>query len=259
MNKFKCIAVLFSILASITIACAGSLQLLGVGGFSFTPSSLTPRLWIQVNRGGLFQSNAGTTPATANGNVVGYLPDFSGNNLTYTSEADNTTRPTLQGIGVNPCIRFDGVNDLLMRTSSLGLYSAGSYTIALTIKGNSPAVDSRLFAEGNTASNNTLFILAQTTSSVATSSSALYRNDAGVQLVNPSTVTNVNVFDGNPHVLIVTGDGSFVRTYVDGATGSFTGWTPSGVFTLDRSAIGALLRASSGNWWSGDVYMASSL
>lgn len=233
---------------------AGFLPLLGSGGGAFTPLKLSPTLWVEANKGGLFQNNDGTIPTVSNGEVVGYLPDFSGNGNTYTSVTNGTTRPILQGVGTNPCIRFDGVNDLLMRTSSLGLYAAGSYTIALTIKGNSPAADSRLFAEGNTATNNTLFILAQSTTSVATSSSALYRNDAGVQLVNPTTVTNVNVFDGNPHVLIVTGDSSFVRTYVDGVAGSFTGWTPSGVFTLDRSAIGALLRASSGNWWSGDVY-----
>ena len=96
MNKFKCVTILFSILASITIACAGSLQLLGVGGFSFTPSNITPRLWIQVNRGGLFQNNDGTTPATSNGDVVGYLPDFSGNGNTYTSVINvNKTRISL--------------------------------------------------------------------------------------------------------------------------------------------------------------------
>jgi hypothetical protein len=220
----------------------------------FTPAALTPELWLEPARGGLFQSNAGTTAATADSDVVGYLPDLSGNAKHYTSEADNTTRPTLQGVGASPALRFDGANDFLMRTESLGLLAGVTYTLAFAFKGNSAAVDARFFAEGNTATNNTLFIPLQVANPTATSSSALYRNDAGLQQVNPSTITNANVFDNNAHVLILTDDGTFVRTYVDGAVGASTGWTPSGAYTLDRSCIGCLLRAAAGNWWAGDFY-----
>jgi hypothetical protein len=224
------------------------------GAKPFSPADLSPALWLEPAKGGLFQSNAGATAAVANGDVVGYLPDLSGNGKHYTSEADNTTRPTLQGVGSLPTLRFDGANDLLRRTQSLGLLAAGAYTLAFASKGNSAAIDARLFAEGNSAGNNTLFIPLQVANPTTTSSSALYRNDAGTQLVNPTTVTNANVFDNNGHVLVLTDDGTFVRTYVDGVTGAATGWTPSGTFTLDRSTIGALLRAASGNWWAGDFY-----
>ena len=220
----------------------------------FTPAALTPTLWLEPAQGGLFQSNAGTTAATADSDVVGYLPDLSGNAKHYTSEADNTTRPTLQGVGAKPALRFDGSNDLLRRTESLGLLAGVTYTLAFAFKGNSASVDARFFSEGNSASNNTLFIPLQVANPTVTSSSALYRNDAGLQQVNPSTVTNANVFDNNAHVLILTDDGTFIRTYVDGSVGASTGWTPSGAYTLDRSTIGALLRASSGNWWAGDLY-----
>lgn len=233
------------------------INLLGNAGTArqFTPAALGPVFWAEPARGGLFQSNAGVTPAVANNDVVGFLPDFSGGARNYTSEADNTTRPTLQGVGVRPCLRFDGVNDLLRRTQSLGLLaSASGYTMAFSFKSNTPAVDARMFAEGNSASNNTLFIPAQASNPTSTSSSGLYRNDAGVQLVNPSTITNANVFDNTSRVLVVTDDGVTVRTYVNGVAGAFTNWTRSGTFTVDRSAIGALLRAASGNWFAFDLY-----
>ena len=220
----------------------------------FTPLDLEPALWLEPAQGGLFQSTAGTTAASANSDVVGYLPDFSGNAKHYTSEADNTTRPTLQGVGTKPCLRFDGVNDLLRRTESLGLLAGGAYTLAFAFKSNSPAVDARFFTEGNSASNNTLFIPLQAHNPTATTSSALYRNDAGTQLVSPSSMANTNVFNNTDKVFILTDDGAFIRSYVNGAAGASTGWTPSGAFTLDRSTIGALLRAASGNWWAGDFY-----
>jgi hypothetical protein len=219
-----------------------------------SPADFSPTLWIEPAKSTMYQSSAGTTPATANGNVVGYITDLSGNNNYYTSQADDTTRPTLQGIGTKPVLRFDGSNDFLMKTGNLGLLSNGTYTLAFTFKSNNAAVDSRLFAGGNSLSNNTLFIPLQASNPTATSVSGLYRNDAGVQLVNPSTITNPNVFDNNNHVFILTDDGTFIKTYVDGVTGAATGWTPSGTFTIDRSAIGCLLRGASGNWWAGDIY-----
>lgn len=224
-----------------------------VDGYDPFPASLEPVLWIEAARGGLFQSNAGSLPAEENGNFVGYVPDMSGNGNHYTSVADDNTRPTLQNIGSAPCLRFDGSNDVLRRTASLGILETG-YTLAIAIKGNSPAADSRLFAEGNSASNNTLFISVQASSTTPTSSSAMYRNDGGIQLVNPATTENAGVFDGDPKVLIVTDDRLFVRTYVNGVAGASTGWTPSGSFTLNRSAIGALMRATVSNHWAGDVY-----
>lgn len=246
--------------APIDIASNGfgtAVTFVGSGGMPvkrFTPIDLAPAVWLEPAQGGLFQSSAGTTAASANNDVVGYLPDLSGNAKHYTSEADNTTRPALQGVGVRPAIRFDGTNDLLRRTGSLGLIAAGAYTLAFAFKSNSASVDARFFAEGNSANNNTLFIPLQVANPTATSSSALYRNDAGSQLVSPSSMTNANVFNGTGHVFILTDDGTFIRSYVDGLAGATTGWTPSGAFTFDRSAIGGLLRAVSGNWWAGDLY-----
>ncbi len=219
---------------------------------AFTPRQLDPTLWIEPRKGGLFQSNAGTTAATANSDVVGYLPDFSGNARHYTSVADDTTRPTLQGVGTNPCLRFDGVNDVLRRIASLGLYEGVSYTIAITLKSNSNATDSRVFAGGNSASNQALFVPVQASATTATTSNALYRNDAGTVMATP--LSNANVFNGTDRTLVITDDGSTLRSYVNGVAGSTLAYTRSGTLTIDRSAIGAVIRTTTGSWWAGDIY-----
>lgn len=221
---------------------------------AFTPRQLDPALWLEPARGGLFQSNAGTTAASADNDVVGYVTDLSGNARHFTSIADDTTRPTLQGVGTRPCLRFDGVDDLLRRAESLGLFEAGAYTLSIAFKGNSPAADSRLFAGGNTATNNTIFSSIQADATTPTSSCSMYRNDAGSQQVSPANTRNANVFDGNNKVLTLVDDGTFIRTYVNGVAGASTGWTKSGAYTINRSSIGALLRAAASNWWAGDIY-----
>lgn len=217
----------------------------------FSLSSLTPTVWLEPAKGGLFQSNTGATEASVDNDAVGYLPDYSGNGNHYTSALDDTTRPTLQGVSSFPRIRFDGVNDVLQRTSSLGLYAAGSYTLAVCLKGNTPATDSRVFAEGNTATTNTLFIPIQTSASTSTSSALMYRNDAGLQQTGSLNVANV--FEGNDHVFTITDDGTTIRSYLDGVAGDTLNYS-RGTYTLNRSAIGALVRAATSNWWSGDIY-----
>lgn len=223
----------------------------GFAGPAFSPDALSADLWLEPARGGLFQSNAGITAASANGDSVGYLPDLSGNGKHYISVADDTTRPTLQGVGTKPCLRFDGVNDVLHRTESLGLYAAGAYSLAFAIKSGSPALDARVFAEGNTATNNTLFIPLQVSASTATSSALMYRNDSG--LLQTGSLTNANVFNGSGHVLIITDDGTFIRSYLDGVAGPVIGYS-RGTYTLDRSSIGALMRAAVSNWCAFDLF-----
>lgn len=64
---------------------------------------------------GAFQSNAGTTPAVADGDVVGYLTDQSASADPLKSAANDTTRPIvkLNQLAGYPSVRFDGTNDLL--------------------------------------------------------------------------------------------------------------------------------------------------
>lgn len=78
--------------------------------------------WFEARLGGCFQDSAGTTtPATANDDPVGYLPDRSGNAY-HATQATAGSRPLLKTAGFNglQCLRFDGTADIL----SLGNPSA---------------------------------------------------------------------------------------------------------------------------------------
>jgi hypothetical protein len=104
---------------------------------------LTPALWIEAKQQ-TFQSNAGTTPASANSDPVGYIGDLSGAGFHMTSVANDTTRPLLQGVGVFPYLDFTSANSqTLRRAADIGSYAAGATTWAIVQRGN-PATADRL-------------------------------------------------------------------------------------------------------------------
>ena len=231
----------------------------------FTPASLSPALWIEPRKGDLYQAITPATPASADTHAVGTCPDWSGNAFTLTATANDTTRPTVNGIGTYPYLSFDGTSDILRRTSSLDLYnSPNGYTVALIMRGVSPGTDTRVIAEGNSADTDPLMVPLQT-ATPATTSAMYYRNDTGTSVgtSSPSGVTpaNTNVFDGSDRIYIVTDNAtsnasvSNINTYVDGAVGTTLTFTRNGTLvTTDRFALGALLRITAVSYWSGRIY-----
>lgn len=222
----------------------------------FTPASLSPALWIEPAKGGIFQSNAGTTAATANSDVAGYVPDWSGNSFTLTSFADDTTRPTLQGVGSYPCLRFDGSNDALQRTAELGCYNAGSCSVFIALKSNTPASSARVFAEANNPASGSQAIYSIMASSAgATSATMFLRNDAGgVPLSGSNTPALTNGFNNTDVVVGMTDDGSTISMYLDQGAAVTQAYTRSGTLTNNRFGLGALARSSAASWWAGDIY-----
>lgn len=238
-----------------------------IGRPAFTPTSLSPDAWYEVRQGGLFQSNAGTTAATANGDPIGFMPDLSANSRTQKSAADDGTRPLLQGVGSFPYFDLDGTSQVLFSTVAMSSYSSGAgFTWALVFRSNSNATNSRLLAEGSSAGGNPIMSPLQAQTATASSAGAFYRNDSGasVGVGSPSTgntPSNANVFNGSDHVFIYTDDGtsnssvSNIATYLDGVAGATLTFTRNGTdVTVNRFAIGALVRNTTGNWWAGRVY-----
>lgn len=101
----------------------------GKGGFKpFSPASLNPDLWTDAsNASSLFQNSNGTTPATADGDPVGYEGDQSvnANNATQSS---GTLRPVLRTASINGrnSIEPDETYDVYNLTSSIAL--TGEFT-----------------------------------------------------------------------------------------------------------------------------------
>ena len=97
-----------------------SVPLLGAGlavdVLPFTPASISGlQLWLDASDSStLFQNSNGTTPATADGDPVGYWQDKSGN-ANHCVQSDGTKKPQLKtGIqNSRNVVRLDGSNDNL--------------------------------------------------------------------------------------------------------------------------------------------------
>ncbi|MBI5384839.1 MAG: immunoglobulin domain-containing protein [Verrucomicrobia bacterium] len=143
----------------------------------------------------------------------------------------------------------------------LPIYRAGTYTIAMWVKGAAQTAK-YLFSEGNTntagstAGQTPIFIL-QTGQAAGNNSKfdVIMRNDGNTTLLNHMVSASV-VFDNTWHHIAWVDDRGRARLYVDGNldTANFN-YTPAGTFTLNTTAIGTLVRGgvSTGAIFNGQI------
>lgn len=94
------------------------------GGGGFQPSTLFATgeqgLWLDPSDlTTMFQDDAGTTPVTAAGQVVGLIRDKSGND-NHATQATAASKPILRNTGALWWLEFDGVDDFLV-TANINL------------------------------------------------------------------------------------------------------------------------------------------
>ncbi len=129
-------------------------------------------------------------------------------------------------------------------TVGLPIYSASSYTLCMWVKGANQTAK-YLYTEGNLTTTTPLFIL-QTGNTAANNAKfdVLIRNDASVTLMN-HVVSSTVVFDNTWHHIAWVDDNGSAKLYVDGVLDATSfNYTKSGVFTLNTSAIGTLVRTT---------------
>ena len=148
----------------------------------------------------------------------------------------------VETMGGRPSPVFDGVNDILTRDAAFGLYAAGAITTCAVLQAPGQ-IDRRIWAEGSSLSGFPIYAPIQSLNSGGgVDSSAFIRNDAGgVLLVAPILTTNA--FNDTAHVLTHVDTGSALSGFLDGAAGSTVAYTRSGAMTLNRFAVGGLLRS----------------
>lgn len=183
--------------------------------------------------------------------------DQSGNGWDVT-QATAVSQPRIVNAGVldtlngRPSALFDGANDILFRTSSIGLYDAGASTVVSVFSGSSQT-DRRIVAEGWGGGPNPLYSPFQSHATTGTSSSGFIRNDAGsISFANSSTLA-ASVFNGTATILSHVDTGSSISGFLNGTAGSTISYTRSGSLTLDRFAIGGLQRNTVTSFFSGSL------
>jgi hypothetical protein len=233
---------------------------------AWTPAVVSPVAWFEVAKGGMFQSNAGSgTPTANNGDVIGYLPDQSGAAFHVTSAANDTTRPTLQGVGVHPYASYNGTNSALYRLAALGgtgSINAGSYTWGAVFRSPvGPPGGAVLFGETNSTQTNTLDIPFSVWASNTADAVAIWRSDTPVTgtINGNGQPTLTGALDGNDHVLVFIYDGNNATWYLDGVSIAVIGPSlvpPTGGFTINVFSLGCNRRTTVSSWWSGRIYGA---
>lgn len=205
----------------------------------FSPADLKPSFWVEAAaQNTLFTEIAGTTTPT-DGGPVGRWQDMSGNDFHVTAPADDTTRPTWVYNNGVPYVEFDGVDDVLRRTTSLGMYAAGACSIFAAVRSTTQGTSDLLVSERNDTGAAGLYIPMETDNGVATISSGVIRTDASGTFFNhPAVITGA--FDDTDRVVGHIDTGAVFYGWLDGAlVGSPNSYTRSGVLTLNNFSVGA--------------------
>ena len=149
-------------------------------------------------------------------------------------------------------LAFNGAGQYASRVGGVPIFSATNYSLAFWVNG-SPQVSERVFAEASTANNNPLFTLGTDVSSASGSLDLFIRNDAGVVQVN-NLASTTPVFDGTWHHVVWVDQNGRALLYVDGVLDATAyAYTRSGTYTLNSTALGGIVRAAPGNFFTGDI------
>lgn len=133
--------------------------------------------------------------------------------------------------------------------TGLPIYGAGSYTIAMWVKG-AGQTNRYLFSEGNLGHVNPVLLFRSGTANPLTNRlSVLLRNNRGQALINNVVSTNA-VFDNNWHHIAWVDDRGSVKLYIDGvldgasANSAFNYIRAHGDVHLNTTTVGTLVQSN---------------
>lgn len=218
----------------------------------WTPAKLNTALWIEARRADkCWQTITGTTAVTDT-SVCGTVQDLSGNGFDLTAAANDTTRPTWNFNGGLPYLNFDGSNDVIFRSADLGLYNSNGHSLFMAVRAN-PATSAQIFAEGQTP-DATPFYSIRADNVTASTLGVGIRNDANSTLLTFGSLAT-NFWNNTDQVVGVTDSFGTVSAYLNGVpVGTPASYTPSGTLTINRTALGALIRNTTSSWFATRVY-----
>ncbi|MEM7234892.1 MAG: LamG-like jellyroll fold domain-containing protein, partial [Planctomycetota bacterium] len=153
----------------------------------------------------------------------------------------------------NAAVELDGGDDYVevSQQSGLPIYGHAEFSIALWVKGDRQA-DRRVFSEGSSTSNTPVFNIGTDSSSQSGSVDLFVRSPSG-SAAHPHTLSTREAFDGEwHHVAWIDREGE-AELWIDGERDgtNFDYARPS--MSLDRTSIGAILRASSSFHFEGAI------
>ncbi len=199
------------------------------------------------------------------------LPDLSANLLNYwpldtATEGPDATSPDLashndlllNGLDIYSLIPGQFSNALsfyggqyAQRVGGFPVYLVTNYTVSLWVNGYAQPSGS-VFAESSSASTTPLFFIATDSAGSSASADVYLRTDAGVIPINHRKTTRA-VFDGTWHHLVWVDENGQAKVFVDGVLDETSFAYTRGTLTLDTTALGAIVRATTGNFFAGAI------
>lgn len=197
------------------------------------PTMISPKAWWDATGG---------TYLTKTNDSISQWSDKSGNNR-HLIQDNGTIQPTYS----NSSVVFNGVDQYLYSTSPF-MYANGNISV-FVVGAISPNVpDSRFLTESCTTDNDTFYGIAQQNTVDGTQMSVFVRNDAGGMLANHPVLSASGAMDDSKKLYCWADNGSnFIGNFNGGALME-SAYTRTGVFTLDRLAMAAVVRATI-TWW----------
>lgn len=159
-------------------------------------------------------------------------------------------RKSTVSLGGNSLV-FDGATSYVQVSSQLFFQNTG-YTVSFWIRTTNISSGNRMLCLGSSSSNNPIWII-ETQAANGGRIDFNIRNDAGTGL-SVGTLSTVAINDGNWHHIVATDNNGTLKLYIDGVQdpGNFN-YTRSGSLTINRTGIGALIRAAITNWVNGQM------
>jgi len=196
----------------------------------------------------LLNESSGTTAA-----------DSSGNSKTGTYTGGYTLSQTGPGTG-NGATAVNGTTGYIVSASSPvgNITTSTDTTIECWCKFTALTADMVIAGLTSNSSTNPLFWI-KTNGLSPKGVYVQYRNDAGTLSGGTGTASGGNCNDGNWHQVVTTLKGSTgaMKMYVDGAQVGSTVTATVGTTTLTRFAVGAGVRTSVANYFTGTVACAA--
>jgi len=221
-----------------------SSNLSGVGGESAVPFSPT-------NAGsklGAWYDATDAATITAPAGVCSAWNDKSTNARHLAQAGASTLRPTWDGTKMS----FDGGDYLF--NSSPWMYANGKVAIYMVC--NIPTQNGTgIIAEGSSSSGSPVYQFGVKATAASSDNILFLRNDAAGVLSSNVTGNTITAYDGTKNLVRLVDSGLAMAGYLDGTAGTtIVGITRSGSLTLNRFAVGCLLRTSAGAFMTGDIY-----
>lgn len=205
----------------------------------------------------LWQLIDGTTPVTADGQVVGRWDDLSSLDHHMAAASNGSTRPLYKTSGGYHWVEFDGTDDILRYMADLSMWNASGCTVAISMRSLSNGITKTLVGSASTASGNQFYnaVYSQNLAGNQANAANYIRNNSGVDVMASTLSNYTSAFDGSDRVIIMVDDGSGITIYKDGVAGTRRAYTRAGnSLTLNNVTLGGLLRTTVSNWFAGRVY-----